>query len=132
LHWFTEPPQQPDSESFDLVTEAPPSADAILQAATVAPLLWMQAGAVGKCISTEPPEGWELAERYAVLVDIDASEPFVDALAKLEEPLSLVFVVTDSPSDFEDITGRLSRGTRAHRLYESYMRSFGINMESPQ
>jgi len=90
----------------------------------------MQAGAIGGCISKVPAEGWALSERYGVLADIDVSESFVEALATLDEPPPLVFVVTDSSSDFEDVTRRLPQGTRPYRLYESYLRSFEINVEA--
>ncbi|NUK09403.1 site-specific DNA-methyltransferase [Streptomyces lunaelactis] len=98
----------------------------------IAPLLWMQAGAAGQCLSKEPPEGWALADGYAVLTDIDASEAFVKALAALATPPPLVFVVTDSPSEFEAVAGRLPKASRPHQLYESYMRNFEINVEVAQ
>ncbi|WP_173019500.1 DNA methyltransferase [Streptomyces alkaliphilus] len=119
-------------EFFDLTYLDPDRVSRAREFEAIAPLLWIQAGAAGKCIAKEPPEGWALSDGYAVLTDIDASEPFVEGLSALEEPPPLVFVVTDSPSEFEDVTGRLPQRTRPHRLYESYMRSFEINVEAAQ
>jgi len=119
-------------EFFDLTYLDPDRVSRAKEFEAIAPLLWMKAGAVGECISKEPGDGWALAAGYAVLTDIDASEAFVEAIGALDEPPTLAFVVTDSPSDFEDVTGRLPKGVRPHRLYGSYMRNFEINVEATQ
>ncbi|MEV7051973.1 site-specific DNA-methyltransferase [Streptomyces anulatus] len=119
-------------EFFDLTYLDPDRVSRAREFEAIAPLLWMQAGAVGKCIAKEPPEAWALSDGYAVLTDVDANEPFVDGLSAVEEPPPLVFIVTDSPSEYDHVTGRLPQRTRPHRLYESYMRSFEINVEAAQ
>ena len=119
-------------EFFDLTYLDPDRVSRAREFESIAPLLWMKAGAVGECIAKEPSDGWAVSTGYAVLTDVDAGEPFLDALAVLNDPPPLVFVVTDSPSDFEDIASRLPRGVHTHRLYESYMRNFEINVEATQ
>lgn len=95
----------------------------------IAPLLWMMAGSPPDFIATEPAQGYEVKPRYAVLTDTDATEDFLKEVVAAAEPPSLVFVVTDSPSEFEHVSGLLPYGSRPVRLYEAYLRNFLINVE---
>lgn len=96
----------------------------------IAPLLWMQAGGVGQRISAVSPDGYAAADRYAVLFDVDATESFLNALADMDTPSPLAFVVTDSIAAFEAVATRLPAGTSPYKLYESYLRNFEINTET--
>lgn len=50
--------------------------------AAIAPLMWLEAGAVGPRISEVPEEDWALTESYGVLFSIDALVPFTLAVAQ--------------------------------------------------
>ena len=96
----------------------------------IAPLLWLRAGATGARIDHEPEAGWAIAGRYGVLTDVDAAEPFLRELMErigTDAAPKVVFVVTDSASDFAAVTARLPKGLDAHQLYASYLRNFEIN-----
>ncbi|OBA48740.1 site-specific DNA-methyltransferase [Kocuria sp. ICS0012] len=89
----------------------------------IAPLLWLRAGAYGACIETEPESGWKLAEVYGVLVDLDTSTAFVEAV-KAASGIGMAYIVTDDERRFQAVSRRLPEGVEAVRLYESYLRNF--------
>lgn len=91
----------------------------------IAPLLWLRAGAKGSCIDTEPPAGWEMADAYGVLVNLDNSSAFVEAI-KASDGVAMAFIVTDDERRFQAVARRLPHGIEAVRLYESYLRNFQI------
>lgn len=91
----------------------------------VAPLLWLRAGARGKCIETEPDTGWALAEAYGVLVNLDSSTAFVEAVESAD-CIGMVYIVTNDERRFQAVARRLPEGVEAVRLYESYLRNFQI------
>ena len=95
----------------------------------IAPLLWMMAGSPADMIATEPEEGFAVTSAYAVLSDTDATEDFLKAIVAQPQPPALVFVVTDSPSEFEYISGLLPDASKPVRLYEEYLRNFLVNVE---
>ncbi len=89
----------------------------------IAPLLWMRAGSAGRRIEVVAEAGWDVADTYGVLFDLDGTEPFLDAVAAAEG-LSLVFVVTDDDRRFQAVARLLPDGVEAVRLYESYLTNF--------
>ena len=91
----------------------------------IAPLLWLRAGARGACIETEPEDGWTLAEAYGVLVDLDVSTTFVEAV-EVANGIGMAYIVTDDERRFQAVARRLPEGVEAVRLYESYLRNFQI------
>jgi adenine-specific DNA-methyltransferase len=98
----------------------------------IAPLLWMKAGATGVCISDIDPAGWALPDdaTYGVLFEVSAMPKFVAAAAAREDspmPLNHLFVVTDSPVEFQQIAARLDRSIEVSQLYSTYLHSFVIN-----
>jgi adenine-specific DNA-methyltransferase len=98
----------------------------------IAPLLWLEAGAVGARIEAEPDEGWALADAYGVLFDIDALSPFAEAVTERstkETAPSVVFIVTDSPSEYQVAVSRLPVGIETVRLYEDYLSNYTINTD---
>ena len=91
----------------------------------IAPLLWLRAGACGRRIE-QATSGFEVADTYAVLFDLDASRGFVAAVASTES-LGTAFIVTDDDRAFQMVCGELPARVEAVRLYESYLTNFTIN-----
>ena len=86
--------------------------------ARIAPLLWLRAGAQGREISTLPEAGWEVADTYALLHDLDTEAAFLTALEEAEG-LRIAYIVTDDAGRFESVSSRLPEGIEPVRLYES-------------
>ena len=98
----------------------------------IAPLQWLEAGGVGQRIATIHDDGWALTSQYGVLFTIDAITPFTAAVAEAarkEAPPRLVFVVTDSPVEYQTACERLPVGVETVRLYEDYLSNYTINVE---
>lgn len=94
----------------------------------IAPLLWLRAGQTGRIIDDLGDTGWDIAETYAVIENIDDLEAFLDALTaavNASEALRTVFVVTDDDRQFQAAARRLDElGVQSHRLYSSYLTNF--------
>lgn len=93
------------------------------------PMLWMKAGAQGKCpeITTdEIPSLLVLPENnFAVLVDERYYMEFVEELDKNPE-IETIFIVTDSDAGYRDmIVGMEAKNT--YQLYRDYLDNFRIN-----
>jgi adenine-specific DNA-methyltransferase len=98
----------------------------------IAPLLWLEAGAVGERIEEVPEDGWALTPTYGVLFSVDALTPFAAAVAeaaKKEAPPNVVFIVTDSPVEYQTAAERLPVGIETVRLYQDYLSNYTINVE---
>jgi adenine-specific DNA-methyltransferase len=89
----------------------------------VSPLLWLRAGAEGRRIYSPPVRGWEVADTYGILFDLDHASDFAQDVDK-GEPLRLVFVVTDDDRRFQSVARQLPDGVEVVRLYESYLSNF--------
>jgi adenine-specific DNA-methyltransferase len=89
----------------------------------IAPLLWMRAGARGRRIE-HVDDGWDVADTYGVIADLDRSEEFRTAVAAAGEDLAVVFIITDEDRLFEAVARDLPEHVEPVRLYESYMRTF--------
>jgi adenine-specific DNA-methyltransferase len=99
--------------------------------AAIAPLLWLEAGATGERITEQPGAGWALTDHYGVLFTVDAMAPFAAAVseaAQAERAPRVVFIITDSPTEFQAAAERLPIGIDTVRLYESYLANYTINM----
>ena len=68
-------------EFFTLTYEAPLRVSSNREFAKVAPLLWMRAGSRGRRID-DISAGWDVADSYGVLADLDQTEPFLKAVAE--------------------------------------------------
>ncbi|CAI9411639.1 site-specific DNA-methyltransferase [Aestuariimicrobium sp. T2.26MG-19.2B] len=92
----------------------------------VAPMLWLRAGARGRIVTSLEDEGWDVAEAYGVIENIDQLPDFV---ARVEEAgtVETVFVVTDSDAAFQTACRDLPGRVTVVRLYESYLHNFTIN-----
>lgn len=95
--------------------------------ASVAPMLWLMAGAEGPRVENVV-DGWALPEggKYGVLFDADGWPGFVEAV-KAADAVSHAFVVTDSDAVFQRVVAELPDAVTPARLYESYLQSFALN-----
>lgn len=92
----------------------------------VAPLLWLRAGSLGRIISTIPDRGWDIAEAYGVLVALDETADFVNAISG-SKTVRMAYIVTDDDRRFQMICSLLPDHITPLRLYESYLANFEIN-----
>lgn len=98
----------------------------------IAPLLWLRAGAIGERIDSIPVTGWSLAPAYGILFDLDGLTQFAAAVADAAiggaAPI-LLFVVTDSETEYQHAVERLPVGIETVQLYEDYLSNFTVNVE---
>jgi adenine-specific DNA-methyltransferase len=93
------------------------------------PILWMKAGAVGRCPElTEdmiPPMLILPKNKFAVLMD---EKDYLDFLAALDEhrEIETIFIVTDSEAGYRDMIAGLDDKT-TYQLYRDYLDNFRIN-----
>ncbi|NMM23285.1 MAG: site-specific DNA-methyltransferase [Phycicoccus sp.] len=111
-------------EFFTLTYEAPLRVASNREFQRIAPLLWLRAGACGRRIE-DLSKGWDVADSYGVIADLDQVDKFVRALS--DQPDAVVaFVVTDEDRLFESIARELPEHVEPVRLYEAYLRNFEI------
>lgn len=113
-------------EFFTLTYEAPLRVQANRAFERIAPLLWLRAGSRGRRIEILPEAGWDIAEAYGVLVDLDRVRDFVVAV-RASESLTHAFVVTDDERLFQAVVRDMPESVEPVRLYESYMTNFRID-----
>ena len=113
----------------ELVYLDPDDVELDLAFASVAPLLWLRAGAQGpvidECLDAagrRKPYSW--TERYGILFNPDRWRSFVE---KLPEAATTAFVVTDSQAIFAGVAAELPDHLDVVRLYENYLTTFRIN-----
>lgn len=111
-------------EFFELTYESAMRVASGRDFARVAAFLWMKSGARGRRID-EVPNGWDVAEAYGVIVDLDSTEKFVKAIEAAKK-LTHVFIVTDEDRLFEALVRRLPDHVEPTRLYSAYLRNFEI------
>jgi adenine-specific DNA-methyltransferase len=111
-------------EFFTLTYEAPLRVQSNREFAKIAPLLWMRAGSQGRRID-DISDGWDVADVYGVVADLDHSEPFLAAVDGRPE-ITTVFIVTDEDRLFQALVRQLPEHVEPVRLYEAYLRNFEI------
>jgi adenine-specific DNA-methyltransferase len=111
-------------EFFTLTYEAPLRVQSNREFAKIAPLLWMRAGSFGRRIE-DISSGWDVAEAYGVLADLDQAAAFLRAFREWADPKT-AFVVTDEDRLFEAVVRELPHNVEPVRLYEAYLRNFEI------
>jgi adenine-specific DNA-methyltransferase len=116
-----------NAEFFTLTYETPVAVHHNLAFQRIAPLLWMRAGAEGRRIDALPDQGWAVAETYGLLVDLDRSAEFCDAVDACEK-LRIAYIVTDDDRRFQSVARRLPDSVEPIRLYESYLSNFRFSM----
>ena len=92
----------------------------------VAPMLWLRAGSRGRIIYDLGEDGWDVAEAYGVLENLDQADEFV-AVVNARDGIEIAYVVTDDESSFQMVCRELHNGVLPVRLYESYLQNFEIN-----
>lgn len=116
-----------NAEFFNLTYEAPVAVSHNLAFQRIAPLLWMRAGSEGRCIDDLPAAGWDVADTYGLLVDLDRAAAFCDAAAA-QPTLRNAYVVTDDDRRFQAVARALPDSVEPVRLYESYLSNFRFSM----
>jgi adenine-specific DNA-methyltransferase len=116
---------QENAEFFTLTYESPVAVSNHLAFARIAPLLWMRAGSIGRRIDKIPLSGWEIADTYGVLVDLDAASAFCRALSEVAA-IRVAYIVTDDERRFQALARRLPPRAEPIRLYESYLTNFSF------
>jgi adenine-specific DNA-methyltransferase len=111
-------------EFFTLTYESPLRVASNRDFERIAPLLWLRAGARGRRIE-DVSGGWDVAEAYGVLADLDKVDDFVRSVAD-QDGLSVAFIVTDEDRLFQSVVRDLPEGVEPVRLYEAYLRNFEI------
>lgn len=111
-------------EFFTLTYETPLRVAANREIARIAPLLWLRAGSRGRRID-DLPNGWDVAETYGLIANLDHSEQFAQAIAAAPEA-SIAFIITDEDRLFESLVRELPDHIEPVRLYEAYLRTFEI------
>jgi adenine-specific DNA-methyltransferase len=112
-----------NAEFFTLTYETPVAVNHNLAFQRIAPLLWIRAGSQGRQINTLPEEGWEVADSYGLLVDLDQAGPFCEAVEKANNA-KIAYIVTDDDRRFQSVARRLPESVEPIRLYESYLSNF--------
>lgn len=116
-----------NAEFFDLTYEDPERVRHDLAFRAIAPLLWMKAGSVGRRIEM-PADGYDMADTYGVLFNLDVASDFVQAVTCCER-VQFAYIVTDDEKQFQIIAHELPRRVQPQRLYESYLGTFRITGE---
>ena len=111
-------------EFFTLTYEAPLRVASNREFAKIAPLLWIRAGSRGRRIDNISA-GWDVADAYGVLADLDYTEDFLKAVAANEDA-RVAYVATDEDRLFESVAQELPDHVEPVRLYEAYLRNFEI------
>jgi adenine-specific DNA-methyltransferase len=115
-----------NAEFFTLTYETPVSVSYQTAFARIAPLLWLRAGSVGRRVDKLPATGWDVADSYGLLVELDYATDFLKA-ARKAKALRVAFIVTDDERRFQALARRLPGGVEAVRLYESYLTNFAFS-----
>ncbi len=116
-----------NAEFFTLTYETPVAVSHNRAFARIAPLLWMRAGSEGKRIEKLPAQGWEVADTYGLLIELDAAAAFANAIKK-KGGIRVAFIVTDDERRFQTIIRSLPDTVEPVRLYESYLTNFRFSM----
>ena len=114
-----------NAEFFTLTYETPVGVSHQTAFNRIAPLLWLRAGSLGRCIDKLPVAGWQVADSYGLLVDLDGAADFVKAVRKVKS-LRVAYIVTDDERRFQALSRRLPGCVEAVRLYESYLTNFAF------
>lgn len=115
-----------NAEFFDLTYEAPLTVRHNRAFERIAPMLWLRAGSRGRIISHLGEHGWDVAEAYGVLANLDCASEFTAAVAGAKG-IGRAFIVTDDDSAFQMVCRELPDEVAPVRLYESYLQNFEIN-----
>ncbi len=116
-----------NAEFFTLTYETPVAVSHSHAFARIAPLLWIRAGGTGRRIEVIPKTGWDVADTYGLLSDLDQTAAFSDAV-EAKKTIHIAFIVTDDDRRFQSVARRLPNTVESVRLYESYLTNFRFSM----
>lgn len=105
---------------FTLTYESPWRVSTDRAFVAIAPMLWLRAGAVGRRIDAIT-NGWEVADSYGIITDLDRSTEFIAAL-KAVKSIRIAYIVTDDEGRYQQIANEIP-GIETVRLYEDYLRN---------
>src|SRR5699024_2822120 len=91
---------------FTLTYEAPLSVRHHRAFERIAPMLWLRAGSQGRIITDLGEGGWDVAETYGVLENLDHADSFIAAVNE-SDGVRMAFVVTDDDSAFQMVCREL-------------------------
>jgi len=112
-------------EFFTLTYETPWRVSRNRAFGAIAPMLWLRAGSSGRRIESLP-DGWDVADTYGVIEDLDRTAEFTARMAKVPRA-QVAYVVTDDDRRFQMVCSTLPVRVEPVRLYESYLHSFQLN-----
>ena len=92
-------------EFFTLTYGAPLRVTSNREFTRIAPLLWMRAGSAGRRID-DISAGWDVADGYGVIADLDQAEVFLKAIAENDD-VTTAFIVTDEDNLFQALVAGL-------------------------
>jgi adenine-specific DNA-methyltransferase len=116
-----------NAEFFTLTYETTVSVSHNRAFGRIAPLLWMRAGSEGRRIDSLPDAGWDVADTYGLLNDLDAAAPYLKAIGA-KGGIRIAYIVTNDDRRFQSVAQGLPEGVEAVRLYESYLTNFRFAM----
>jgi adenine-specific DNA-methyltransferase len=116
-----------NAEFFTLTYETPVAVSHNRAFERVAPLLWMRAGSEERRIQKLARQGWEVADTYGILIDLDKAAPFCKAV-EAKATIRIAYIVTDDERRFQSVVRRLPETIEPVRLYESYLTNFRFSM----
>ena len=114
-----------NAEFFTLTYETPLAVSYQTAFARISPLLWLRAGSAGRRIDKLPADGWDVADTYGLLVELDWATDFLKAVRKVEG-LRIAYIVTDDERRFQALARCLPEKVESIRLYESYLTNFAF------
>jgi adenine-specific DNA-methyltransferase len=112
-------------EFFTLTYEAPMRVQSNREFARIAPFLWLRSGSRGRRIESLD-SGWDVADAYGVLADLDQTDAFLEAIVAGAET-RIAFIITDEDRLFQAVVRDLPPDVEPVRMYESYLRNFEID-----
>lgn len=116
-----------NAEFFTLTYETPVAIGHNRAFAHIAPLLWMRAGSEGRRIDSLPSQGWDVADTYGLLTDLDKAAPFCKSV-EATDGIRTAYIVTDDDRRFQSVARHLPDTVEPVRLYESYLTNFRFSM----
>jgi adenine-specific DNA-methyltransferase len=116
-----------NAEFFTLTYETPVAVSHNRAFERIAPMLWMRAGNEGRRIQKLPKEGWDVADTYGLLTNLDSAAAFSKAI-KVKGTIRIAYIVTDDERRFQAVVRRLPDNVEPVRLYESYLTNFRFSM----
>lgn len=112
-----------NAEFLTLTYETPVAVSHNFTFERIAPLLWMRAGSQGRRIDVLPTQGWDVADTYGLLIELDQTAAFCAAV-EMANDLRVAYIVTNDDRRFQAVARSLPDSVEPVRLYESYLSNF--------